>query len=79
MQGIYINFRRPKTKKEIKEALERDPDSVTLEATSLFGNEYDGNITRAPDGKYSFVGPDPHAKRTFYGTLTVKDGKVTVE
>jgi hypothetical protein len=70
MQGIYLSGLRPKSKKEIKLALEEHPESVALESTSLFGDEYGGPITGAPDGEYYFVGPDPYRKRTFYGKIT---------
>lgn len=78
MQGIWINGSRPKSIKAIKEALLAG-DEVVLEATSMFGNEYDGLITDAPDGQYSVVGPDPHNKRNFYTTLTVRGDKVTIK
>lgn len=71
-QGIYINYQRPKSKKEIKEAIAAGK-KVSLEATDLFGKEYDGPVTEAPDGKYFFVGPDPYTKRNFYGQI-VKSG-----
>jgi hypothetical protein len=78
MQGIWINGSRPKSKKAIKEALIAG-DEVSLEATSIFGYEYDGLVADAPEGNYTFVGPDPHNKRNFYGTMTVRSGKVTVK
>lgn len=78
MQGIYVTFNRPKSKKEVKEAIAANPASVSLEATSVFGNEYDGSIVDAPDGKYTFVGPDPCNNRKFYGTITKKGEKITV-
>ena len=69
MQGIYLSgYRRPKSKKEIKETLAQGGE-VILEATSVFGNEYDGKVSDAPDGSYTFVGPDPYTKRNFYGTI----------
>jgi len=79
MQGIYVNFARPKSKKAIKEAVAISPESVHLEATSIFGNEYSGPVSQAPDGSYSFVGPDPHTKRSFYGTITKLGNKITVK
>ena len=79
MQGIFIGNRRPKSKKEVKEAILVDPGNVFLEATSMFGNEYSGSVNAAPDGQYYFVGPDPYTKRNFYGTVTVQDGKVKVK
>ena len=78
MQGIFVNHARPKSKKAVKEAIAADPSRVSLEATSMFGNEYDGPISEAPRGSYSFVGPDPYRKRSFYGTITVAD-KITVK
>lgn len=78
MQGIFINYNRPKSKKAVKEACAENPASVRIEATSMFGNEYDGPVADAPDGKYSFVGPDPYTKRNFYGTITITNGKVKV-
>lgn len=78
-QGIYIKGARPKTKKQVIEAVNDDPTCVYLEATSVFGNEYSGSVAKAPDGTYTFVGPDPYTKRTFYGNIVVKNGKVTVK
>lgn len=80
MQGIWLYLgKRPKSKKQVKEAIASDPSSVALEATSRFGNEYGGNITEAPDGNYHFVGPDPYTSRKFYGTITKKGDKITVK
>lgn len=80
MQGIFINCKRPKSKKQIKEALLESPASVVLEATSVFGNEYSGSVENAPAGTYDFVGPDPRVKRNFYGAIVkTSAGKVTVK
>jgi hypothetical protein len=76
-QGVFVNGLRPKSKKAIKEAL-ANGDEVSLEATSVFGNEYDGDVRTAPDGAYTFVGPDPYRARNFYGNFEVKAGKVRV-
>ena len=77
MQGIFIRDghqdHRPKSKKAIKEAIAADPSRVQVEATSMFGNEYDGPLSEMPDGRISFVGPDPYTKRNFYGTI-IKSG-----
>jgi hypothetical protein len=78
VQGVFLGGTRPKTKKAIKEAIEAHYP-VMMEATSVFGNEYDGSIYDAPDGKYNFVGPDPHTKRNFYGTITKSGDKITVK
>lgn len=79
--GIYINdgngARRPKSKKELKEALASDPNGVVVECTSMYGGP-SGRITDPhtfPVGtKVTFVGPDPYRDRKFYGTITVKPG-----
>ena len=70
MQGIYVNYDRPKSKKAVKEAVTADPTSVQIEATSVFGNEYNGTLADMPDGQVTFVGPDPYTSRKFYGTIT---------
>jgi hypothetical protein len=76
---VFVRHERPKSKKAVKEACADDPTRVRLEATSVFGNEYDGPVSEAPDGSYSFVGPDPYTKRNFYGTITVSGDKITVK
>jgi hypothetical protein len=81
MQGIFINGQRPKSKAEIKRALAADPSSVRVEATSMFGNEYDGPASELPATikPILFVGPDPYSKRNYYGKLQYgANGKLTV-
>lgn len=79
MQGIYFSgYRRPKSKKEVKEHVEAGA-KVMLEATSVFGNEYDGDVRDAPDGSYHFVGPDPQTSRKFYGTITKQGTTIKVK
>lgn len=78
MYGVFLNLDRPKSKKAIKDAVAAN-QAVNLEATSMFGNEYDGPLRTAPDGVYTFVGPDPYTSRKFYGTITKRNGKVTVK
>ena len=75
MQGIFINDKRPRSKKEVKEA----PYAfIEIEATSVFGDEYGGALEDMPDGRISFVGPDPYTSRKFYGTIIKQDGKVVI-
>ena len=71
VQGLYVDGLRPKTKKAVKEAIADDPSRVEIEATSWFGNEYDGLVSEAPADKYYWVGPDPHRSRKFYGSFEV--------
>jgi hypothetical protein len=77
MQGIYVNYRRPASKKAVKEAITAG-ENVSLEATSMFGNEYDGPVKDAPHGTYLFVGPDPYNKRNFYGKIVISDKGIKV-
>jgi len=77
-QGIFVNYNRPASKKAVKEAV-ASGQKVSLEATSFFGNEYDGPIENAPDGTYFFVGPDPQRKRNFFGQIIKSGEKITVK
>jgi len=78
-QGIYVNYKRPKSKKEVVAAVKENPSSVSLEATSLFGNDYDGPITEMPENKMVFVvGPDPYTARNFYLNIVRKDNTFKV-
>lgn len=78
MQGIFINGSRPKSKKAVKEAIASGTGRVRVEATSWFGDEYDGPVEDMPMGKIGFVGPDPSTKRNFYGTITRTAGGIKV-
>ena len=80
MQGLFIDGRRPKSKKEVKEIVAIDAARVRLEATSMVGGgEYDGLVSNAPDGTYNFVGPNPFTKRVFYGNIVVRGGEIKVK
>jgi hypothetical protein len=81
VQGAYLGGVRPATKKALREALAADPDGVYLEATSLFGDEYDGPATGLPVGRTAYlVGPDPYRKRVWYAALTrKKDGTLSLK
>ena len=88
MQGIFVKddkgaMVRPKSKKEVKEKIASNPLRVLAEATSYFGNEYEGPITKTAVEMYGdirFVGPNPHTKRNFYGVITInKKGELHVK
>ena len=69
-QGVYVNYRRPPTKKALREAVADDPSTVSLEATSMFGNEYDGSLAEASTTqRFTVVGPDPYNKRNWYANI----------
>lgn len=75
MQGLWIDGRRPKSKKEVREVAQSAPERIEVEATSLHGNEYGGKLTElGVFASVSFVGPDPYTSRKFYGTISNTDG-----
>lgn len=75
--GVFINGRRPKSKKEVKEAIQAKPDSVYFENTSMLGGK-DYSLKDVPDG-LTFVGPDPFTKRNFYGSISRKGDKIVIK
>ena len=84
MQGIYIivNGRRvrPPSKVAIRRHLEEfGPGAIKIEATSLFGNEYDGSLEFAPSEPITFVGPDPYTSRKYYGTISPLNGDWSIK
>jgi hypothetical protein len=83
MQGIFINGRRPASKKAVREAIAADQNAVRIEATSMFGNEREGSIADLIAagfvGRIDFVGPCPFTSRKFYGNLHFSPGKVVVK
>jgi len=83
-QGLFINGRRPKSKKEVRDLVNAayeddsvdDLDYLHIEATSMFGNEFDGPLSELdPVKTITFVGPDPYTKRTFYGNIKFSQKK----
>jgi hypothetical protein len=81
MQGVWVDGKRPNSKKEVKAACADKPDRVRLEATSIFGDEYDGFVSDLPDEfrTITFVGPDPFTNRKFYGNIQRgKTGEIKV-
>ena len=86
MYGVWIYednvARRPKSKKEIKEYLAKGVDHIGIEATSMFGNEESGPLTkeRVEAGTILFVGPNPYDSRNFYGSFKMnRKGEVVCE
>jgi len=59
----------------------KDPYSVVIEATSLFGNEFDGSLAEArrqsppQNGPFYIVGPDPYNSRKWYASLEYDTSK----
>jgi len=79
-QGIFINGRRPASKKAVKAAIATSPETVSVEATSVVGTDYDGPVNEMPEGRpIYFAGPDPYTKRNFYGSILRIDGKIVVK
>ncbi len=72
-QGIWSDdSTRFASKKALTEAVKAGRVTY-LEATSVFGNEYDGPVSGAPDGTYYVVGPDPYKSRKWYAQV-IKSG-----
>lgn len=72
-QGIWSDDNtRFASKKALTDAVKAG-HTTYLEATSVFGNEYDGPLREAPDGAYYVVGPDPYKSRKWYAQI-VKSG-----
>ncbi len=78
MDGLYINGKRPVSKKAVKAAVAQDPASVAIQYTSLFQG-YAPTTGALPPAtvdaltvgqRITFVGPDPYTARKFYGTIT---------
>jgi hypothetical protein len=55
------------TKKALRESVGQPLRYIE---TSMFGAEYD------PNGRFAVVGPDPYRKRSWYATVTMRDGKI---
>jgi hypothetical protein len=78
-QGVFTaKGGRFPSKKALREAVAAG-ENVSLEATSLFGNEYGGRISEAPEGDYFVVGPDPHNKRVWYAQITIKKSVIKIK
>jgi hypothetical protein len=79
MQGLFVRsethgWHRPASKREVVQALASSLNNVRVEATSFFGNEPEGRVIDLMDSaphKIAVVGPDPHKRRNFYGTLNI--------
>lgn len=80
--GCFIGNRRACSKKEIKEALKTNPSVVSFDCTDMFG-EFAGRAffaSELPQGQSCvLVGPDPFAKRDFYGTVMRKGGEIVIK
>lgn len=70
--GVYINGKAPKTKKELKAAI-ADPAQhhlVRFYSTGALDARSSFTVDTLPQGqKLSVCGPDPHQKRSWYGTI----------
>lgn len=80
--GVFINGQRPKSKKQVLEAMKADPASVLWQNDAIMGphagemfqgDELPGDISD------TFCGPDPHTSRKFYGQIITTGGKVVLK
>lgn len=77
--GLFISLpngvvRRPKSKKEVREAIARDPYGIIVENTSIYGGAVQQPGQMENGDVVTFVGPDPYTSRVFYGNI-VKTAK----
>lgn len=78
-QGVYVRGDYPKTKKALKEAALTAPESISLEAVSFFGNDYEGDALNMPEFQTVYVvGPDPHHNRKWYAQVTRQGTSILV-
>lgn len=91
--GIFIDGRRPKSKKEVREVVALGDEGlrrIELENTSAFNNKFDctlhdfvndgAHAVHGREARIDFVGPDPYRSRKFYGNIYITaTGKVTVK
>lgn len=70
---------RPKTKKELREQVARDPSSVYLEAMPTLAYEmpdYGGPVSEAPKNqRYAVVGPIPGLKHSWWAFIEWSERK----
>ena len=66
------------SKKALREHLALGGDA-RIEATSFFGNEYDGLVSEAPPANYAVVGPSPEKRVWYAQVIKTADGKVAVK
>jgi hypothetical protein len=66
------NWVRPRSKKQVRELVEANPNRVKLEHTGVFreGPRIQLVTELDPCAEIYFVGPDPHRDRRFYGRVT---------
>lgn len=78
-QGVWSDDgTRFASKKALSESVKAG-QIVFLEATSMFGNEYDGVLDHAPDGTYYVVGPDPYKSRKWYAQVIKQGATIKVK
>lgn len=78
-QAISMGGNFIKTKKQLKDIAKANPEFIELIATSVFGNEYDGFLDKAPAGQYYVVGPDAWRDRKWYAQIIVTQSPFTVK
>lgn len=77
--GAYVAGARPRTKKALREALATAPGSVIFDTTAAFNPFAHYRATEIPAGvTLSVVGPDPYAKRSWYASVTFRDGRLVI-
>ena len=85
-QGVFIldgMDSRPKSKKQLKELVAKDPSQIAVEQVSMFGEQFEGRLSKEAIeewGPITFVGPNPYSKRDFFGQFFLNGkGEVSVK
>jgi hypothetical protein len=76
--GAYVDNKRPRSKKALKDALNGAPGTVRFDSTALFGEQFNGSAGEIPDGvTLSVCGPDPYTARNWHANVIRKpDGTI---
>jgi hypothetical protein len=73
------NGKRIPTKKQLKEMLKADPESVVFDKTAIYDGAGTLQLHELGDGEIlSVVGPDPFRDRKWYASVRKVNGRVKV-
>lgn len=78
--GAWVDGKRPKTKKALKEALASSPADTVFDPTSTFDQQLSNlDGTKIPAGvRLQVTGPCPFTSRKWYATVEMLNGKVRI-
>lgn len=79
--GAYVAGERPRTKRELREALRTVPHLVTFDCTALDKSGVTMTPADITDGStvMQVTGPDPYTRRTWYARCMRVGGRYTCD